>query len=66
MLKKKFTLVLLSTLFGIILGYLIFFFLYFSEYDKKIKNIIIPKEKLKIIVKYLNIVNNNKFRSIVK
>lgn len=58
MLKKKFTLVLLSTLFGIILGYLIFFFLYFSEYDKKIKNIIIPKENLKIIVKYLNIVNH--------
>jgi len=55
---KKSILILFSLLFGIILGYSIFFLVYYSTFDEKLKKKIIPKEKYEIILKYLNIVNH--------
>ena len=56
--KEKLLLILISTFIGFILGYSAFFLFYYKQFDEKIKNTLVPKEKYEIILKYLDKVNH--------
>ena len=56
--NEKFILILISTFIGFILGYSTFFLFYYKKFDEKIKEILVPKEKYEIILKYLDVVNH--------